>query len=269
MEAGRSPPGGVIIPRGKMKNKTSYNFQDKVILITGGEGAIGTAITDAFLSAGGIVFCADRKKNQNILSDRIFIEMNVKSPDSVKSGIEKILQEKNRIDVLVVAAGVQLRKPALDVSVKDWSHVIETNLYGSFFTAQNVAKGMVNRGSGRIIFISSLTSEIGLPNMVPYVASRGGIKQLSKALAVEFAVHGVTVNCVGPGRIITPMTKDIFSDDDLVKDVLRLIPQDRAGTPEDIVGATLFLASNEASYITGQSIYVDGGWLAGGGNSKT
>ena len=104
--------------------------------------------------------------------------------------------------------------------------------------------------------------------MVPYVASRGGIKQLSKALAVEWASDSITVNCVGPGRLKTPMTEDIISDPETSKSFLRLIPQNRAGMPADIVGAALFLASDEAGYITGQTIYIDGGWLAGGGNSS-
>jgi len=251
-----------------MKN-IQFDFKDKEVLVTGGEGAIGIALADAFIGAGATVYTADRTKNENHISNREFVKMDVSSPGSVKNGIDYITARSKKIDILITAAGLQIRKPALEFEVDEWDQVIKTNLYGSFFVAQNAAKVMLKNKFGRIIFISSLTSEIGLPNMVPYVASRGGIKQLSKALAVEWAPKGITVNCVGPGRLKTPMTEDIFSDLEASESFLRLIPQNRAGVPDDIVGATLFLASDEASYITGQTIYVDGGWLAGGGNCKT
>lgn len=247
-------------------NNIQFNFNDKVILITGGEGAIGTSLADAFLGAGATVYTASRTKNKKHISNREFVQMDVRSSNSVKAGIDYITERSKVIDILIIAAGIQIRKPALEFEVDEWDQVIKTNLYGSFFTAQSVARVMINNKFGRIIFISSLTAEIGLPNMAPYVASRGGIKQLSKALAVEWASNGITVNCVGPGRLKTPMTEDIFSDPESSKSFLRLIPQNRAGLPADIVGATLFLASDEAGYITGQTIYVDGGWLAGGGN---
>ena len=250
-----------------MKN-IKFDFNDKIVLVTGGEGAVGTALTDAFLYAGATVFTAGRIKNENHTSNREFVKMDVSSSKSLKAGIDYITERSKRIDILITAAGIQMRKPALEFEIDEWDQIIKTNLYGSFFTAQNVARSMINNKFGRIIFISSLTAEIGLPNMVPYVASRGGIKQLSKALAVEWASKGITVNCIGPGRLKTPMTEDIFSDPEASKSFLRLIPQNRAGTPADIIGATLFLASEEASYITGQTIYVDGGWLAGGGNSS-
>ena len=250
-----------------MKN-IQFNFREKVVVITGGEGAIGSALADAFLGAGAIVCTASRTKNEKHVSDREFVQMDVGSAGSVQDAIDYITKQYNKIDILITAAGIQIRKPALEFEVDEWDQVIKTNLYGSFFAAQNVAKAMINNKFGRIIFISSLTSEIGLPNMVPYVASRGGIKQLAKALAVEWASNGITVNCIGPGRLKTPMTEDIFSDPETSKSFLRLIPQNRAGIPADIVGAALFLASDEAGYITGQTIYIDGGWLAGGGNTS-
>ena len=250
-----------------MKN-IQFDFRDKLVVITGGEGAIGSALADAFLGAGAIVCTASRTKNEKHVSDREFVKMDVSSSDSVQAGIDHITKRYKKIDILITAAGIQIRKPALEFEVDEWDRVIKTNLNGSFFVAQNVAKIMIGNKFGRIIFISSLTSEIGLPNMVPYVASRGGIKQLAKALAVEWASKGITVHCVGPGRLKTPMTEDIFSNSETLESILRIIPQNRAGLPDDIVGATLFLASVEAEYITGQTIYVDGGWLAGGGNCK-
>jgi len=251
-----------------MKN-IQFDFNDKVVMITGGEGAIGSTLADAYLEAGANVYTTDIVKNETHKSNRKFLQLDVRSPESIKNCVGHIVSQADKIDVLITAAGHQIRRPALEFKFNEWDDVIKTNLYGSFFTAQEVAKIMTQNESSRIIFISSLTSEIGLPNMAPYVASRGGIKQLSKALAVEWADIGITVNCIGPGRIKTPMTSDVFSNPEISKSFLRLIPQGRAGLPKDIVGATLFLSSKEASYITGQTIYVDGGWLAGGGNSKS
>ena len=176
----------------KMKN-IQFDFKDKVIVITGGEGAIGSALADAFLGAGAIVCTASRTKNEKHVSDREFVRMDVSSSDSVQAGIGHITERYKKIDILITAAGIQIRKPALEFEVDEWDQVIKTNLYGSFFAAQNVAKIMMGNKFGRIIFISSLTSEIGLRNMVPYVASRGGIKQLAKALAVESTNKAIPV----------------------------------------------------------------------------
>ena len=246
-----------------------FDFSGQVVLVTGGVGAIGSALADAFVEAGAVVYIAGRTSNIESLSDREFIKMDVKSSDSVRECIDHIISASKRIDIVVTASGLQIRKPALDFNEAEWDDVIRTNLYGSFFVAQEVARQMVKNNYGRIIFITSLTAEIGIPNMVAYVSSRGGIKQLSKALAVELAEKGITVNCIGPGRFKTSMTEDVFNDPELKESFLRLIPQNRPGVPDDLVGAALFLASYEAGYITGQTIYVDGGWLAGGGNCKT
>jgi NAD(P)-dependent dehydrogenase (short-subunit alcohol dehydrogenase family) len=252
-----------------MMRNVKFNFENKVVLITGGEGAIGTALADAFLDSGATVYTADHAKNESNKSKRNYVQMDVRVPDSITEGVHYILARSKKINILITAAGQQIRKPALEFEYDEWDQVIKTNLYGSFFVAQEVAKVMLKNKLSRIIFITSLTSEIGLPNMVPYVASRGGIKQMSKALAVEWASKGITVNCIGPGRLKTPMTEDVFSDPEASESFLRLIPQNRSGIPDDIIGATLFLASNEASYITGQTIYIDGGWLAAGGNCIT
>jgi NAD(P)-dependent dehydrogenase (short-subunit alcohol dehydrogenase family) len=125
---------------------------------------------------------------------------------------------------------------------------------------------MMTRKSGRIIMITSLTAEIGIPNIAAYAASRGAIKQLCMTMAVELAPSGVTVNCIGPGRIATVMTQDIHQDVQRYESTLRVIPMGRWGMPQDVGSCAVFLASDASNYITGQSFYIDGGWLAGGGN---
>ena len=147
-----------------------------------------------------------------------------------------------------------------------WNEVLKVNLTGTFYCAQAVAKHMIKRKTGRIILISSLTAEIGIPNIGAYAASRGGIKQFGKTMAVELASNGITVNSVGPGRFRTKMTEDLFLNQSKREKFLDVIPMKRAGIPDDLSGILIFLASDSSSYITGQSIYVDGGWLAAGGN---
>jgi len=249
-------------------NNTNFDFTGKIVLITGGTGAIGSVLAEAFSIAGAKVYVASRSLPQKEKSFYEYLKMDVKNPGDIKSSISHILSESKKLDIVITAAGIQYRKSSMDFSYEEWDNVVKTNLYGSFFVAQEAAKRMKAMNVGRIIFINSLTAEIGLPNMVAYVASRGGIKQIAKALATEWAEHGITVNCIGPGRIKTPMTEDVFKDARVRDSFLSLIPQKRPGIPEDIIGATLFLASDEASYITGQSLYIDGGWLASGGSCR-
>ena len=172
-----------------------------------------------------------------------------------------VLKRYGKIDILVTSAGVQHREQIESFDLENWNKVLQVNLTGTFNCAQAVAKHMVKRKKGRIIMISSLTAEIGIPNISAYAASRGGIKQLGKTMAVELASSGVTVNCVGPGRFRTKMTEDVFSDSTKLHKFLDVIPMGRAGEPEDLSGVLIFLASDASSYITGQSIYVDGGWF--------
>jgi 2-deoxy-D-gluconate 3-dehydrogenase len=184
----------------------------------------------------------------------------------VDAMVASTLQRFGHIDILVTAAGVQHRSPTLNFNHDEWDRVLKVNLNGTFYCAQSVGRHMVTRNSGRIIMITSLTAEIGIPHISAYAASRGGIRQLSRTLAVELAPAGITVNCIGPGRFHTNMTADVFQDAAKRKHFLGVIPMGRAGTPEDLAGISVFLASDASSYITGQSIYVDGGWLAGCGN---
>jgi NAD(P)-dependent dehydrogenase (short-subunit alcohol dehydrogenase family) len=255
-----------------MDNNSSLSR--KVAIVTGGTGTLGLAISKAYLDAGALVVLVGRnaKKLSDVraklgVPDRVMpVVADVASGDQVSAMVASVIEYQGRVDILVTAAGVQHRSPALTFDHLHWNEVIKVNLTGTFYCAQSVARHMVQRRSGRIIMITSLTSEIGIPNISAYAASRGGIRQLAKTLAVEFAPYGVTVNCVGPGRFLTSMTEDVFKDETRSKRFLEVIPMGRAGLPEDLAGICVFLASDASSYITGQSFYVDGGWLAGGGN---
>jgi len=265
---------GILICK-LMMNNSIFSLENKVAIVTGASGDLGFAISKAYVEAGAIVVMAARdneklkKSIQNLdgYSNRIMAcIVDVSDARQVQIMIDDVLQKLGQIDILVTAAGIQHRCPTIDFDHDAWNEVMRVNLNGTFYCAQGVAKHMVLRKTGRIIMVTSLTAEIGIPNISAYAASRGGIRQLCKTMAVELASHGITVNCVGPGRFMTKMTKDVFADAQKRDKFLSVIPMGRAGVPDDLVGVLLLLASSSSSYITGQSIYVDGGWLAGGGN---
>ena len=236
---------------------------------------MGFSISKAYLEAGAYVVITGRTektldsmvKQLEEYSDSILsCVLDVTDSEQVEAMVSKVIERFGQIDVLVTAAGVQHRESIETFKIEQWNKVLEVNLTGTFYCAQAVSRRMVQRKKGRIIMISSLTAEIGIPNIAAYAAGRGGVKQLAKTMAVELASEGITVNCVGPGRFRTKMTEDVFADESKRNKFLDSIPMRRAGVPDDLSGILIFLASDSSSYITGQSIYVDGGWLAGGGN---
>lgn len=251
-----------------------FSLSEKVAIVTGGAGDLGLAIAKAYSQAGAYVVLVGRNEEklkvaQKQLSDpqrSMTCVADVSDDAQVDAMVERVHQHYGRIDILVTAAGIQHRSPTLTFDHMKWEQVLKVNLTGTFYCAQAVAKHMVKPKAGRIIMITSLTAEFGIPNISAYAASRGGIRQLSKTLAVELAQDGITVNCIGPGRFHTSMTSDVFRDDVKREKFLSVIPMGRAGTPEDLAGVAVFLASDASAYITGQSIYVDGGWLAACGN---
>jgi NAD(P)-dependent dehydrogenase (short-subunit alcohol dehydrogenase family) len=255
--------------------KSMFSLEKKVAIITGAAGDLGFAVSKAYLDAGASIVLAGRDQDRldraiqklGGSSDRVTTcVVNVADARQVNAMIDGVIQKLGQIDILVTAAGIQRRFPALTFNHDAWNEVLQVNLNGTFYCAQAAARHMISRNSGRIIMITSLTAEIGIPNIAAYAASRGGIRQLCKTMAVEWAQHSITVNCIGPGRFRTKMTEDLFADASKRAKFLDVIPMRRAGVPADLAGVSVFLASDASSYITGQSIYVDGGWLAGGGN---
>ncbi len=256
-------------------NNKIFSLNNKIALITGAYGDIGFSISKAYLESGAtVVIVGSNKDRLNSMIEKLELHSksimpfvaDVSDANQVKNMVDAVIDRYGKIDILVTAAGIQHREPVTEFDHNKWNKVLQINLTGTFFCAQEVAKQMIKKNMGRIIMISSLTSEIGIPNISAYAASRGGVKQLGKTMAVELASSGITVNCVGPGRFKTKMTEDIFSEKSKREKFLEVIPMKRAGLPEDLSGLLVFLASDSSSYITGQSIYVDGGWLAGGGN---
>ncbi len=166
------------------------------------------------------------------------------------------------IDILVNNAGIQVRKPLVEFSLSEWRKVIETNLTSAFVIGREAAKRMIPRKRGKIVNIGSLASELARPTVGPYTAAKGGIKNLTRAMAVEWAASGIQANAIGPGYMLTDMNQALVNNSDFNAWLMSRIPSKRWGRPDELVGAAIFLASSASDYVNGQIIYVDGGMLA-------
>ena len=187
---------------------------------------------------------------------------DVSRPSEIQAVVDRVIEFFGKIDILINSQGTQVRKPALEMTEQDWDGLMSINLKSVFFSCQIVGRQMIKQGKGKIINVASLTSIIGLANISIYGASKGGVAQLTKALAVEWAPHHINVNAILPGYYQTEMTADLFKNEERAKWVLSRIPLGRTGLPEDLAGTVVFLSSEASDYITGQIIPVDGGWLA-------
>jgi NAD(P)-dependent dehydrogenase (short-subunit alcohol dehydrogenase family) len=177
--------------------------------------------------------------------------------------VEQVLAEFGRIDTLVNVAGVNRRKPALQVSEEDYDFILDINLKGAFLLSQAAGRHMVERRGGCQINIASLNTERPLKNVLPYAVSKAGLAQMTRALALEWGPSGVRVNAIAPGFILTDLTKKLWSDETMLAWGRAKTPQRRLGQPDDLVGAAIFLASAASSFVTGQILYVDGGFTCG------
>ncbi len=247
----------------------NYDFTDKVVLVTGGGGSIGCAIAEAFLACGAKVGIADISKEniQDALNTLAAGERakgficDVTNVASIQTLVKDLVDWQGRIDVLVNHAGLNIRKPAVEFTEGDWDTVIDANLKGIFFMAQAVGKVMIKQNGGKIINTGSVSSVRGHPNLAVYAASKGGVVQLTKVLANEWAPYNINVNAIGPGYTVTKQTADYVKDPKVFASLTDKIPMKRLGATRDMANAVLFLASEGASYITGHTLFVEGGRL--------
>ena len=249
-----------------------FDLTGKVAVVTGGGTGLGEAAARALAGAGAALVLSGRNKAnlEKVAADitsgggqALPVIADVSRREDVESMAAEALRAYGRIDILVNNAGINIVKPFLDLTEEDWDAVLNTNLKGCYYCCQALGKGMVEQGSGSIINIVSVFGLRGFMNLAPYAASKGAVVQLTKALAVEWARHNVRVNAIAPSYIRTEMTKrDIESDERILKFNLAKIPMRRGGEPEELGGLVVFLASEAASFITGDTIAVDGGWLA-------
>ena len=249
-----------------------FSLADRVALVIGASRGIGLAIAQALGDAGARVVLASRSVDKlKALAAGMCRQggsasaqaLDVTDPASVSAGVEQVLQHHGRIDILVNVAGTNIRKRAEDYTLEEFDHVLATNLRGIFHATQLVGAAMKQRRKGKIINIGSLTTAVGFPYLSVYALTKGGLGQLSKVLAVEWAPFNIQVNVIAPGFILTDLNRDMWQKEDMRAWLAATQPNPRMGTPEDIAGLAVFLASPASDYITGQVIFVDGGNTAG------
>lgn len=247
-------------------------LQNKVALVTGSSQGIGRGIAVRLAEAGADLVINGRHENEearetleqvHALGRRAcFIAGDVAEPASCYQLVEAAVEQMGRLDILVNNAGVQAHAAFLDASEADYDKVLNVNLRGPFFLAQAFARHLRDSGrGGRIINNSSVHEELPFPNFTSYCASKGGLKMLMRNLAIELAPLGITVNNVAPGAIETPINRALMNQPDKLQSLLENIPAKRLGQPRDVAGAVAFLASDEADYITGTTLVIDGGLL--------
>jgi NAD(P)-dependent dehydrogenase (short-subunit alcohol dehydrogenase family) len=249
-----------------------FDLSGRVALVTGTSRGLGQYFARALARAGADIAMTSRDEQSlsafadeiRALGRRSFsVALDVRDHDSIQNAVAVIEEHFGHIDILVNNAGCNIRKPAAEVTWEDWNTVLDTNLRGSFFVAQTVARGMTQRSYGRIINIGSVTSVAGYAGLGPYGASRGGIKQLTMSLADDWGRHGVTVNCLAPGWFQTRQNEVMYKNAAWVEYLTDRIPVKRPGMPDDLDGALVFLASESSRYVTGQTLLVDGGISTG------
>ena len=249
-----------------------FDLSGKVAIVTGASRGLGQYFGRALARAGADLVITARKLDsldpfrkdiEGIGRRAVPLELDVRNYESIQKMAEAAEAAYGKIDILINNAGCNVRKPALEVGWDDWNLVLDTNLRGTFFVAQAVAKRMVPRRYGRIVNIGSVTAVFGYAGLAPYCASRGGVKQLTMSLADDWGLHGITVNCLAPGWFKTKQTEVLYQNQQWVDYLTDRIPLKRPGRPDDLDGAVVFLASDASQYITGQTLLVDGGISTG------
>jgi NAD(P)-dependent dehydrogenase (short-subunit alcohol dehydrogenase family) len=249
-----------------------FDLTGQVALVTGASRGLGQYFARALATAGADLIVTSRRKDDLLpfvaeieaLGRRaIPLSLDVRDQQSILAMAEAAEAAYGRIHILVNNAGCNVRKPALDVTWDDWNLILDTNLRGSFFVAQQIARCMVPHRYGRIVNLGSVTSVFGYAGLAPYTASRGGIRQLTMSLADDWGKYGITVNCLAPGWFKTAQNQVLYDSKDWVDYLIDRIPLKRPGEPHDLDGAVVFLASESSRYITGQTLLVDGGISTG------
>ncbi len=247
----------------------TFDVTGRVAVVTGAGRGLGRALALALAEAGADIAAVSRRPASDLAAgiERVGrrcvpLTADLEDPEDVETVIPGAVQAFGRVDILVNNAGVISRAPAIETTPEDWHRVLQVNLHAVFRLCQDAAREMLPRRRGKIINIASLASfEVGIL-VSPYAASKGAVGQLTKALANEWAPHGINVNAIVPGYLTTEMTRALREDPDRNAAILERIPAGRWGRPEDLGGAVVFLASPASDYVHGHLLAVDGGWLA-------
>jgi NAD(P)-dependent dehydrogenase (short-subunit alcohol dehydrogenase family) len=258
------------------------------VLVSGGSRGIGRAIAQSFAERGARVIITGREagtlekaaaeissaaaaspvgkstdEKSSVPPPVAHVVCDVADSDAIRRAVQSVLEQYGRIDTLVNVAGVNRRKPALDITDDDYDFVVDINLRGAFVMSREVGRHMVERGSGSQINIASLNTDRPLKYVLPYAVSKAALGHMTRSLALEWGPQGVRVNALAPGFILTDLTRKLWSDEGMQAWGRTNTPQQRLGVPEDLVGTAIFLAAPASAFLTGQIIYVDGGFTAG------
>jgi NAD(P)-dependent dehydrogenase (short-subunit alcohol dehydrogenase family) len=249
-----------------------FSLDGKVALVTGAGRGIGRGVAEGLAAQGAAVACASRTQSEldeAVASIKaaggraIAVPMDMGSLDSIDAGVARVIDELGRIDILFNNAGMNARQPIDEVTEENYDRIMAVNLKGLYFLSQRVARDMRTRRYGKIINVGSLTTGRALAKVSVYTATKGAVGQLTKAQAVEFGADNIQVNALCPGFILTALTEKMWADETMREWGESRVPLGRLGTPQDMVGTVAFLASPASDYVTGQCIYVDGGFMAG------
>ncbi|MND20765.1 MULTISPECIES: SDR family oxidoreductase [Rhizobium/Agrobacterium group] len=248
-----------------------FDLSGKTALITGSSRGLGRAFAEGLANAGARVILngVDAKRLEEAATamrsagrDVLTAAFDVTDEAAVIAAFERLDRDGIRVDILVNNAGIQFRKPMLELETADWRRVIDTNLTSAFLVGREAARRMAERGSGKIINIGSLTSELARATVAPYTVAKGGIKMLTKAMAAEWAEKGIQANAIGPGYMITDMNEALLANPEFDAWVKARTPARRWGRPEELAGTVIYFASAASDYVNGQIVYADGGMIS-------
>lgn len=255
-----------------MNSLQQFSLTGKVAIVTGASRGIGRAIAEGLAGAGAAVVVNGRNVESTKAAAQAIVDAggaslaviaDVRKSGDVETLVQKAVERFGRVDILVNNAGISpYYKPAETMTEAEFDDVIAVNLKGVFLCCQAAGRVMIPQTSGRIINIASIGGEVALPRLIAYCAAKGAVDQITRVLAVEWAQYGILVNAIAPGYVETDLTKGLSENTTRRDRLIKQIPLGRLAKPEEIVGAAIYLASDAASYVTGQMLYVDGGWLA-------
>lgn len=253
-----------------MKEHYTFDFENKTVIVTGGASGLGKAIAEGFSYKRANVVLSDINKETGInICKRLkekdysaeFEYVDVTDEQSVKDLVNRILGKYGKIDIIVNSAGINIRKPVIETTLSDLRKVLDVNFIGTFLMSREVLKTMINKGvKGKIINLASIFGVVAFKGQCSYAASKGAIVQFTKVAAIEAAEYGICVNAIAPSYIDTPLVRPLMDNKEVYNELRNKNPMKKFGEPNDIVGTALFLASQMADFITGQTIFVDGGW---------